>query len=156
MAIVTTDSWLMLASSYANIFSGCLKVKVGTVLVRNNKVLALGANKALPNFCATNKGCLRVEKYGDNAKDHRNPGDCRAIHSEIDAIASASTDLTGATAYVTRYPCEACARALIAAGVTKIVYGRESPVTEYTRALFEHYGVEVIHFRRFKEADVTT
>lgn len=155
VAKISTDIWLSLASDYAKRMSGCLKVQVGSVIVKDNKLLAFGANRTIPNLCKTSRGCLRVEKFGENDKTHRNPEDCRAIHSEIDAICNSQVDLSGATIYVTRYPCEACAKAIIASGISRVIYGRETKVSEQTCWMLEDAGVEVIHFYGFTEADNT-
>lgn len=146
------DKWMGLAAAYAKARSGCTKVQVGSIIVRGNQVLAMGANRTLPDMCKA-RGCLRVELYGDNSKDHRGPGDCRAVHSEIDAIASAGCDLTGATIYITRYPCEACARAIVAARITSVIYGRETQASPETYRIFDYGGVDVIHCRTYEEED---
>ena len=155
MRVVKTPSivWLSLASMYAEKNSGCLKVSVGSAIVRNNKLLSMGANRSIPDLCKTQRGCLRVEKYGENSKLHRNPEDCRAIHSEIDAICANDSDLTGATIYITRYPCEACARAIAAAGISKVVYGRATPISHETQKILEYGDIEVTHLYRYDEAD---
>lgn len=149
---------LRLASSYAHEFSGCTKVNVGAAIVRDGIVIALGANQALPDLCTTGRGCMRVELYGENSKDHRLPSDCRAIHSEIDAICNAAASgvsTRGATMYVTRYPCEACARAIVAAGISAVLYGREQSISEETKRIFEAHDVDVCHHDTFKEDDTT-
>lgn len=147
--------YLAIAGAYAKQMTGCTKVSVGSCIVKGDTVIALGANRAIPNLCKT-RGCLRVEKYGSNSKLHRNPEDCRAIHSEIDAISRAaklgvSTD--GATIYVTRYPCEACARAIIAAGIKRVVYGRSQLVSDMTKQMFESAGVECYNCPEHQEDD---
>jgi len=147
-------SYLRLASFYAKENSGCLKVKVGAVIVKNGKVVGLGANQADLNLCLSDRGCLRIEKYGESSKDHRLPADCRAVHSEVDAISSSPVDLEGATIYVTRYPCESCARAIISAGISRVVYGREQSITPYTDRLFDFNNIEVSHIREYAEEDV--
>lgn len=132
--------WLDMAHEYAKMTSGCLKVAVGAIAVRDNCMLAIGANKTVPDLCKTGRGCLRVEKYGDDSKNHRLPEDCRAVHSEIDLIctcAKLGVSLQGATVYVTRYPCEACARALVTAGVSKVIFGRKQPISMETDKIFQ-------------------
>ena len=152
----SSTNYLRLASFYAKENSGCLKVSVGSVIVLGGKVVGMGANRTDLNLCKSSRGCLRVEKYGNDAKDHRNPDDCRAVHSEIDAISSCPVDLTGSTIYVTRYPCEACARAIISSGITKVMYGRETPISDYTDRLFEFNHIEVVHVASYKEEDSLT
>lgn len=139
---ITSHELLNLAHHYAEIMSGCRKVHVGSVILdKDGDIVSFGANRAVPDLCRT-RGCLREELYGDNNKTHRNPGDCRAIHSEIDAICSAKRDLSGATIYVTRYPCEACARAIAATGISRVVYGRKQEISEETRLIFESSKIE--------------
>jgi len=49
----------------------------------------------------------------------------RAVHAEMDAIISAARSgvgLRGATLYCTAFPCHSCARHIIAAGISRVVY----------------------------------
>lgn len=142
-----TNFYLTAAQQYANNNTTCLKVAVGCVIVPKDGIAVFGANRSVDLDC-TVSGCLRVQKYGENSKQHRNPSDCRAVHSEVDAITRAATwgiPTVGAVAYVTRYPCEACARALVAAGISEVVYGRKAEISEETEAIFGYNGVKVTH-----------
>lgn len=100
----------MLASERAT----CPRMHCGCVLVRDRYVLSTGYNGSLPGLphCHTD-GCLVVD------------GHCvRTNHAEINAICQASrhgTILAGATAYVTNMPCTNCAKALIGAGIGRVV-----------------------------------
>lgn len=150
------------AHKYAELNSGCAKVSVGSAIVDDYKPVEsslriYGANRALPISCKK-AGCLRVEKYGENSKLHRNPEDCRAIHSEIDAICQAAmtgTPISGKGIVVTRYPCEACARAIVASGVKLVVYGRVQKCSEETEKIFKQAKVNVIHVKDWDAPDVT-
>lgn len=147
---------LDMAHRYAMTCSGCIKVQVGSTITKDRRIISFGANRTIPNLCGSLRGCLRVEKYGDNSKEHRNPADCRAIHSEVDAICNAakggiSTD--GATIYVTRYPCEACARVIVSAGIKTVVYGRKESISDETRKIFESNHVECYHFADWNAED---
>ena len=136
---------LDLAFSYAGMMSGCNKVAVGSVIVKDNVIIGLGANKAMPDLCKSLRGCLRVEKYGEDSKVHRNPEDCRAIHSEIDAIcmvAKAGSSTEGAAIYVTRYPCESCAKAIVASGIKKVIYGGTADISDETRRILDEGYVD--------------
>lgn len=147
--------YLKLAGQYAKEASGCTKVSVGSCIVKGDTVVSLGANRTMPNLCKT-RGCLRVELYGSNSKAHRNPEDCRAIHSEVDAIGKAARNgisLNGATIYVTRYPCEACARLIITSGIKRVIYGRNQPISNMTRQMFESAGVECYNEANYMEDD---
>lgn len=145
---------LDMAQSYSGLVSGCKKVAVGSVIVDEGNVLAVGANRCVPDSCKTPRGCLRVEKYGENSKSHRNPEDCRAIHSEIDAICSAASSgvsVKGASIFVTRYPCEGCAKAIIAAGIRKVYYGGTARISPQTADMFETFGVDCVYISDWKE-----
>lgn len=142
--MMRASDYIDLAQAYANIASGCRKVAVGSVITKNQIVVSMGANRAIPDLCKT-RGCLRVEKYGNDSKSHRNPEDCRAIHSEIDAISKAGVELHGATIFVTRYPCEGCAKAIIASGIQSIYYAGETKISEQTAQMLESYGIDY-HF----------
>jgi dCMP deaminase len=62
---------------------------------------------------------------GDPATDK--PGRCRGAHAEINGIINCIQPerLRGSTLYVTVFPCHACMKALVQAGVREIVYRDE-------------------------------
>ena len=139
---------LTLADNYAKQHSTCDKTAVGCYIVAETEhrfVLAKGANCGEVN--CKEYGCLRKQLYGNNSKEHRNV--CRCIHSEIDALMRIPEDrlqfLTGATAFVTRYPCDDCTKALVDAGIKKIVYGRPFPMSQTAMTLCSKNGVRVSH-----------
>ena len=136
---------LDLAQSYADENSTCCKVKVGSViLIPSTLVFIYGCNHGVHR--CTKNGCRRVMLYGEASKQHRLPSDCDSVHSEIDAISKAAKEghkLDGATIYVSRYPCENCARAVAAAGIKKVIYGRTESISDYTQQILDDAGVEV-------------
>lgn len=147
--------YLDIAQSYADMWSTCTKVAVGCVIVPSDGYLICGANRGVDFNCRV-KGCQRVALYGENSKDHRLPSDCRAVHSEVDAITRASrhgVQTNGATAFVTRYPCEACARALVAAGISTVYYGRSQEISEQTQYIFASNGVRVVRVKSWNYDD---
>lgn len=134
------------AHTYAKNHSTCSKVQVGSLLVGVGGN-TLGANHGSYK-CANRRTCRRIELYGDNSKEHRLPSDCDALHSEIDCITRAAqegrTTLHGYL-FVTRYPCEACARAIGQSGITRVIYGRKESISAYTRDILQYYGVSHVH-----------
>lgn len=145
--------YLDLADEFARIHTGCMKVHVGCIIIKpDGRIAGVGANTSNP--CCTDKGvCHRIELYGENSKEHRLPSDCNAVHSEINAIIDAGKDCYGSTAYITRYPCEACARALVQAGIKKIVYGRTQKISQLTEEILK--GVEVVWKKDWDAEDTT-
>ena len=151
--------YLTLAQNYANEHTGCRKVAVGCVILTRKAgapIEVFGANRAIPNLCRTVE-CQRIQMYGEDSKNHRLPSDCRAIHSEVDAIARCAQfgiPTQGCTAIVTRYPCEACARTLVDAGITKVYYGRDQLISAQTEEIFREHNVSITHVKDWKYDDV--
>ncbi len=147
----TDKQWLDMAYKYAIAHSGCQKVSVGCVITKGvngtETTASMGANRTLPQNCKL-MGCWRKQIHGNDSKAHRGPADCMALHSEIDALAMAARNgvrVFGSTVYVTRYPCEACARALCAAGVAEVIYGGTAEISIMTEHIFRSNCVKVRH-----------
>jgi dCMP deaminase len=117
MAINKRPSWdeyflklAMLASERAT----CPRMHCGCVLVKDRFVLATGYNGSLPGqpHCE-DEGCLIVDNH------------CvRTNHAEMNAIVQATrhgVNVVGATAYITNMSCTNCAKAVIAAGIKRVV-----------------------------------
>ena len=157
MATLVLDS----AQEYADKNSTCCKVKVGSCIIPDTNTFSNpfentihGCNHGYYN-CKQN-GCRRIKLYGNASKEHRLPSDCDALHSEIDAICKAAAKgikIHGATIFVTRYPCEACARAIIASGIKKVFYGRKENISEYTAEMFYKAGVKVEKIESWERED---
>ena len=100
----------MLASERAT----CPRMHCGCVLVKNKNVIASGYNGSIPGdeHCE-DVGCLLIDNH------------CvRTVHAEMNALVQAAKRghaVEGATAYVTNMPCTTCAKALITAGVKRVV-----------------------------------
>ena len=151
------------AQEYADENSTCAKVKVGSLIVPEQPsdkpydifgYVVHGCNHGCHN-CRVN-GCRRIELYGNASKEHRLPSDCDAVHSEVDAIGRAAKmglKTEGATIFVTRYPCEACARAIVAAGISKVYYGRKEDISDYTATILESGNVKVIKVDDWERED---
>ena len=74
-------------------------------------------------------------------------------HAPIQALITArKEDVEGGTAFITKFPCYVCAKALAAAGIKKIIYHNESNLKDKDKALkvLELSGVEIIQ----KEIDI--
>ncbi len=93
--------------------STCDRARVGTVLVRDKRILSTGFNGSLPSL----PHCDEVGHLMQN-------GHCvRTVHSEANAIIQAAlhgVSTAGATAYVTHFPCLSCGKMLVNAGVERV------------------------------------
>lgn len=126
----TWDEYFMEIANLVKTRSTCLRRQVGAVIVKDKKILSTGYNGA-PRGCAhcIDIGCLR-EKLGIPSGERHEL--CRALHAEQNAIAQAAehgTSVKDATIYVTAQPCSLCAKILINAGITDIIYQGDYPDT---------------------------
>lgn len=114
------DSWFMRIAKLVAERSTCNRKHVGTVLVKNRRIISTGYNGSLPgdNHCE-DVGC-------DIHQDPVHGETCvRTTHSEKNAINQAAyhgVSTNGCTAYVTCYPCYRCLQDLIVAGIKEVVF----------------------------------
>lgn len=92
----------------------CSRLQVGAVLARDGRIIATGWNGA---------------PAGEPHCEHVSDEPCTvSIHAERNVIGFAAREgiATGGTClYLTHAPCWDCSSVLIAAGVSRVVYGRE-------------------------------
>lgn len=110
----TWDEYFLKLAMLASERATCQRMHCGCVIVKNNHVLATGYNGSIQGqpHCE-DVGCL-VEN------DH-----CiRTNHAEINALVQAANQgdsVEGSTIYITNLSCTTCAKAMIAAGVKRVV-----------------------------------
>ena len=127
--------------------SHCLKRKVGAVLVSADKANIITAvNNPLPdpNICKE-LGCLRQLNHIPSGTHNEL---CRCIHCETSLIAQCAQkgiSTSGATVYTTLYPCLSCAKILVAAGITRLVYDSPYP-DKYGKQYLENSSISITHF----------
>ncbi|MDF2532893.1 MAG: CMP/dCMP deaminase zinc-binding protein [Clostridia bacterium] len=127
--------------------STCMRRQVGAVVVKDKRILSTGYNGA-PTNCkhCTEIGCLREALKVPSGERHEL---CRALHAEQNAIAQAAAHgiaLQGATIYVTHQPCSLCAKLIINAGLSHIIYEGDYPDTLSAELLTEA-GIEITQFK---------
>lgn len=114
--------------------STCLRKKYGSVIVKNDQIIATGysgAPRGRVNCCdlgyCTKKKLLPDQRHGGYDA-------CRSVHSEQNAIISASrADMIGSILYLVGYrseghdyeqgaaPCLMCRKVIINAGIEKVI-----------------------------------
>ena len=142
----TYDEYFMKMAYLAASRSTCLRRQVGAVLVKEKHVLSTGYNgppKGLKHCDET--GCLREQLGVPSGERHEI---CRGLHAKQNAIIQAAmfgVSIKDSVLYVTNTPCVVCAKMLINAGVTEIVYDGEYPDDLAMQMLAE----STIKLRRF-------
>ncbi len=131
----TWDEYFLKLAMLASERSTCPRMHCGCVLVKDKFVLATGYNGSLPGLPhCEDVGCLVVDNH------------CvRTNHAEINALTQAVTHgvtVKGATAYITNMSCTTCAKALIAAGIKRVVVFSDFHDTLATE-FYTESGVEI-------------
>ncbi len=140
------DEYFMRMAYLAASRSTCLRRQVGAVIVKDKRVLSTGYNgapKGLPH--CDEVGCLR-EKYDIPTGERHEL--CRGVHAEQNAIIQAAvfgTSIDGAAIYTTNHPCVVCAKLLINANISEIVYG-DDYVDELAKKVLDESKVTVRYF----------
>jgi len=105
------DEYFMSIALLASQRSPCERLHVGSVVVKDNRLISMGYNGFIP-------GAPHTSRIRD---DHEQS----IIHSEINAIsdcAKRGTSLSDSKIYVTHFPCINCFRSIAACGITEIIY----------------------------------
>ena len=121
--------------------------QVGACIVsRNNRILSMGYN-GFPNGVSDDEFPWRRD--GDPLENKY----FYSTHSELNAILNyRGGSLEGAKLYVTLFPCNECAKAIIQAGIRTVIYDSDKysdqPAFIASRRMFEAAGVELRHYCR--------
>ncbi|MCD2256117.1 deoxycytidylate deaminase [Agrilactobacillus fermenti] len=116
--------------------STCERATVGSVLVRDKRIIATGYN-----------GSVVGEPHCDDAGHLMDHGHCiRTVHSELNAILQCAANgvrTKGAVLYVTHFPCLNCTKALIQAGIVGINYCHDYHNDAYAIHLMQSHHIQV-------------
>jgi len=114
--------------------SPCERLKVGCLLVRENRIIAQGYNGFLPD-------CPHDSIIRDNHEQ-------ATVHAEQNAIcdcAKRGVSCNESIAYITHYPCLICTRLLLASGISKIYYIHEYKKDELVDIFAKQKQVDMIN-----------
>ena len=111
--------------------SYCVRRQVGALMVKDKMIISDGYN-------GTPSGFENVCEDGDVTKPY-------VLHAEANAIskvAKSNNSSMGATMYITASPCIECAKLIIQAGISRVVYSEEDRSSEGVD-LLRRAGVKV-------------
>ena len=121
--------------------STCKRRHVGAVVVRDRRILATGYNGTPAGLRHCDEvGCLREQMGIESGSNHEL---CRGIHAEQNAVIQAAKygiAIDGSTLYTSHQPCVLCAKILINAGISEVVYRFPYP-DELARSMMEEASV---------------
>ena len=121
--------------------------QVGACIVsEDNKILSMGYN-GLPRGCSDE--IFPWAREGDELET-KYP---YVVHSELNAILNyRGGSLEGAKIYVSLFPCNECAKAIIQAGISTVIYDsdkyHDTPSMRASRRMFDAAGVRYYQYER--------
>jgi dCMP deaminase len=131
------DEYFMSIALLASQRSPCKRLNVGSVIVKNNRLISMGYNGYIP-------GAPHISRVQDNHEQS-------IIHSEVNAItdcAKRGASLEDAKIYVTHYPCINCFRSIAACGIKEIIFLNDYNNNPIVQELANDAAITITHLLR--------
>ncbi len=139
---ISWDEYFMGVAKLAGMRSKDPSTQVGSCIVsRAHKILSIGYN-GLPAGCSDDE--FPWDRAADDELNTKYP---YVTHSELNAILNyRGGSLENTTLYVSLFPCNECAKAIIQAGIQEVIYGSDkyagTPSNVASKKLFDAAGVK--------------
>ena len=116
--------------------------QVGAAIVdENHRVVSVGYN-GFPKGCSDD--VFPWEREGEALRTKY----FYVVHAELNAILNSPRSVSGCTIYVSLFPCNECAKAIIQSGIKRIVYESDKYAdtdgSKASKAMLEAAGVELV------------
>lgn len=137
---ISWDEYFMAVAKLAGMRSKDPNTQVGACIVsKEHKILSMGYN-GFPTGCSDDVfPWARVGETVDTKYAY-------VCHAELNAILNYRGNLEGATLYVSMFPCNECAKAIIQSGIRTVVYGNNkydgTPSVIASKRMFQAAGVK--------------
>lgn len=126
------------------------KTQNGACIVgKENKIIGMGYN-GLPRGCSDDDS----QYWEDDDHDILNSKHTYVVHAEKNAIYNAMAhDISHAKMYITQFPCNTCAQAIIQVGIKEIVFLRKkkhshhSSLNQAVNKMFNDSGVTIFCYK---------
>lgn len=128
------DDYFMSIAYLISSRSPDLRLRVGSVIVKDNRIISAGYNGFLPNL-------PHISMIDD--RDHEQA----TVHSEQNAISDSArrgVSCQDSICYVTHYPCLGCFKTLASAGIKKIIYDDDYKNNPIVKQLADLARIEII------------
>ena len=117
--------------------SPCDRLKVGCILVKDNRIISQGYNGFLP-------GCPHNSIVRNNHEQ-------ATVHAEQNAIcdcAKRGVSCKDSVAYITHYPCIICTRILLASGIKEIKYLEDYKNDKLVEIFIKQLNISLIKIKK--------
>lgn len=145
---ISWDEYFMGVADLSGMRSKDPNTQVGACIVSDdNKILSMGYN-GFPKGCSDDEFPWSREQAGDDPYSTKY---LYVTHSELNAILNyRGGSLEGSKLYVTLFPCNECAKAIIQAGIKTIVYKEDkypdSPSVRASKRMLNAAGVRYYQY----------
>ena len=144
--VLSWDDYFMGLAHLSALRSKDPSTQVGACIVdENRKVVSIGYN-GLPIGCSDDEfpwgreGGMLESKYAF------------VVHAELNAILNSTRSLHGCTLYVSLFPCNECAKAIIQSGIRKVIYECDKYANEdnvkASKKMLKAAGVELVQMNK--------
>lgn len=146
--ILTWDEYFMSLSHLSGKRSKDPSTQVGACIVNQNKrIVGIGYN-GMPY------GCNDDEYPWEREGDFMNTKYAYVVHAELNAILNSTAPLKNCSIYVSLFPCNECAKAIIQSGITEVVYESDkyadTDSVKASKKMFESAGVKLRQIKPIK------
>ena len=140
--VISWDQYFMGLAHLSAMRSKDPNTSVGAVIVDDKyRVVSIGYN-GMPYGCSDD--VYPWDREGD-LLDTKYP---YVVHAELNAILNAGRSLKDCTLYVSLFPCNECAKAIIQSGIKKIIYEddkyADSETTRASKRMLQSANVELV------------
>lgn len=140
--VLSWDQYFMAMAHLAAFRSKDPNTQVGACIINKQKrVVGLGYN-GFP------KGCSDDEYSWSRDGEFLETKYPYVVHAELNAILNSIQPLAGCTLYVSLFPCNECAKAIIQSGISKVVYESDkyngSQENLASKRMFDDAGVAYV------------
>lgn len=140
--VLSWDEYFMAMAHLAAFRSKDPNTQVGACIVNPDKrVVGLGYN-GFPRGCSDDEySWQRQGEFLETKYPY-------VVHAELNAILNSIQNLKGCTLYVSLFPCNECAKAIIQSGISKVIYESDKYCGNHdnlaSKKMFKDAGVELV------------
>lgn len=139
MKVLDWDTYFIALAHLSALRSKDPNTRVGAVIVDEmHRIVSIGYN-GMP------RGCNDAEMPWGRDGGFLESKYAYVVHAELNAILNSPRPVNGCTIYVSLFPCNECAKAIIQSGITSIVYESDkyadSDSVKASKQMFRNAGV---------------
>lgn len=117
--------------------SSCISIKVGCVIVKDQRIISMGYNGTPSGYINCNQYFEKNQQIIQNLsfrQYHHQWSNIHEIHAEMNAIMFAARkgiSVDGATLYSTVFPCQHCLKNIVQSGIISVIYINDYDLGQY-------------------------